>query len=773
MKKYIFMAAVALLPLISVAQHQGHDHTHSHGNQPSSVSIMGHVLDAQSGDMIPYATVIVDGTTTGTLSDIDGNYHLDYLPEGEVILEVSIMGYKSVKVTADIKKGETTILDIPLNAESLSLDQVVVTSSRNAEKKTESASIVSVVSPRLFTATASASPVEALNFGSGVRTEYACGNCGTSQLRINGMDGAYSQVLLDSRPMFSSLASVYGLEQLPTSMIERIEVIRGGGSALYGANAIGGVVNIITKEPARNSFSVGNTTMVMGGSATDVNSTINGSYVSEDSKTGIYIFGNIRDRQAYDRNGDGFSEIPVLNSSMAGFRAYQKVAERGRITAEYHHIDEYRRGGDNVDLPPHEAEVAEQLEHKIDGGSVTYDYLSRDYKDRVSVYTAAQNINRDSYFGTDYNLDAYGQSYNITATVGALWAHTFDKLWFMPATFTAGFEYNYDKLEDAMVGYDHYTYQTINQGGAYFQNEWKNDKFTALIGGRIDKHCLVDNVIFSPRINFRYAPIKEVAFRASYSAGYRAPQVYDEDLHIAAVGGEISLITQSEDLKTEYSHSISGSVDLYKTFGNVQMNLLLEGFYTDLDDVFILEDIGTDAYGNMLLERRNGSGATVMGLNTELRMAVGNKFNLQMGFTAQNSEYEEPLEWSEDPDAETVTSMLRTPDTYGYITATYPFAKRFNASLSGTYTGSMLAPHYEGYVENDTLVETQSFFDMGARLSYYFGLSRHLNLEMAVGAKNIFDSYQKDLDVGINKDAGYIYGPNLPRSFYFSLRFYL
>lgn len=85
-----------------------------------------------------------------------------------------------------------------------------------------------------------------MNFQSGLRVETNCGNCGTTQLRINGLEGQYSQVLLDSRPIFSSLASVYGLEQLPVAMIERVEVIRGGGSALFGANAIGGVVNIIT-----------------------------------------------------------------------------------------------------------------------------------------------------------------------------------------------------------------------------------------------------------------------------------------------------------------------------------------------------------------------------------------------------------------------------------------------------------------------------------------------------------------------------------------------
>ena len=173
-----------------------------------------------------------------------------------------------------------------------------------------------------------------------MRVETNCGNCGTTQLRINGLEGQYSQVLLDSRPIFSSLASVYGLEQLPVAMIERVEVIRGGGSALFGANAIGGVVNIITKEPLRNSVTLSNTTNIFEGGTADFNTSLNGSFVSDDYKMGVYLFGMIKDRDSYDRNGDGFSDIPKLNSETAGFRAYYKTSPYTRLTAEYHHIHE-------------------------------------------------------------------------------------------------------------------------------------------------------------------------------------------------------------------------------------------------------------------------------------------------------------------------------------------------------------------------------------------------------------------------------------------------
>ena len=167
-----------------------------------------------------------------------------------------VVGYKSVEQTVEIIQDKTIEVNFELPEEALAVEEVVVSASRTETNKKTSPTIVSVASTKLFESTASCNLAETMNFQSGLRVETNCGNCGTTQLRINGLEGQYSQVLLDSRPIFSSLASVYGLEQLPVAMIERVEVIRGGGSALFGANAIGGVVNIITKEPLRNSVSL-------------------------------------------------------------------------------------------------------------------------------------------------------------------------------------------------------------------------------------------------------------------------------------------------------------------------------------------------------------------------------------------------------------------------------------------------------------------------------------------------------------------------------------
>lgn len=142
------------------------------------------------------------------------------------------------------------------------MDMVVVSATRNETNKKQSATIVNVASGKLFENTGSSNLAETMRFQPGLRVENTCGNCGAVQLRINGLEGQYSQILLDSNPVFSSLSGVYGMELLPVSMIERVEVIRGGGSALFGSNAIGGVVNIITKEPLRNSLNISHTSNI-------------------------------------------------------------------------------------------------------------------------------------------------------------------------------------------------------------------------------------------------------------------------------------------------------------------------------------------------------------------------------------------------------------------------------------------------------------------------------------------------------------------------------
>ena len=734
----------------------------------SDAHLYGHVIDSKTGEHLPYATVTIPGTTIGTMTDASGHYFLKNLPTGTITVEARMMSYDPVRHEVTLKKGQSLELNFEITENGITMDDVVVSASRSETTRRKAPALVNVLDRKIFDNTNSACLAQGLGFQPGVRVEDDCQNCGFMQVRINGLDGHYSQILVDSHPVFSALSGVYGLEQIPASMIDRVEVMRGGGSALFGSSAIGGTINIITKDPDRNSAEVGHTITAIGNSSSYDNVTsANASLVTDSRKAGLYVYGQNRHRSGYDHDGDGFTEIPQLQSQSLGLRSFFKTSAYSRITLQYNTVMEYRRGGDLLKQPPHEAFVAEQTDHAIDGGSLSFDISSADRSNRFNAYASFQNTARKSYYGSKQDLDAYGTTHDLTLAAGMQYVHAFRKLLFMPSELTLGTEYSYDDLSDRSIGYDIRTDQTVHIVGAYLQNEWKTRKWSLLIGGRLDKHNLVDHAIFSPRANVRFNPSESVNLRVSYAGGYRAPQAFDEDMHIAIVGGKRVRIRLADDLKEERSHSVSLSADLYHTFGRVQTNLLVEGFYTRLDDVFALRDIEDTADGGKIKERYNGSGATVRGLNAEGRAVFTRWFELQAGVTLQQSRYKEPEFWSEDAEVPPVRRMFRTPDLYGYFTASLKPLRNFTADVTGTCTGEMLVQHMAGSgVERDVAVTTPAFCDVNLRLAYDLRVYKEITLQLYGGVQNLFNAYQKDFDKGVDRDSGYIYGPSLPRSWF-------
>lgn len=424
-------------------------------------------------------------------------------------------------------------------------------------------------------------------------------------------------------------------------------------------------------------------------------------------------------------------------------------------------------------MQPHETDVTEQTKHIINSGGLTYDMFFKEYKHKLSLYGSVQHTDRNSYYGAKQDANAYGKTYDLTAVTGAMYVGNMDRCFFAPATFTGGIEYQHNKLHDVMTGYQRDLTQEVNIASGFAQNEWKMEYFTLLAGFRLDKHNLVDNVIFSPRINALWKPSDKLQGRLTWSTGFRAPQAYDEDLHVAAVGGEAMLIRLSEGLKPEKSNSFSGSVDWSFNFGHFQSNLLIEGFYTALNDVFYLEALGNDPVtGAQIQERRNGNGARVYGANIDYKIAHGREAQLQLGFTMQRSRYTEALKWSDDPDVAPIKNMTRTPDYYGYFTFTSAPLKNFDFSLSGVYTGKMYVPHFAGYIEKDRLERTPDFMDFNLKLNYTFVLNDHLKLQLNGGVQNIFNAYQKDLDKGVDRDSKYFYGPTQPRTYFVGIKFF-
>ena len=732
--------------------------------------IAGHVIVKGTEEGIPFATVMILGTNRGAVSNEEGQFEFRKLAAGKYTLRVQVMGYKTQEKTITVSAEATSVVHFQMEEVSFTTDEVVVSANRNEVSRKAAPVVVNVMSAKLFETVNSTDLAKSLNFQSGLRVENNCQNCGFPQVRINGLEGPYSQILINSRPIISALSGVYGLEQIPVNMIERVEVVRGGGSALFGANAVGGTINIITKDPINNSFQVASTMSNMNGKSWEQYMGGNVSLVAKDNSYGIALYETYRNRNPYDADGDGFSELGKLNMNTFGMRAYYRPNYFSRINVEYHTTNEFRRGGNKFNLQPHEADITEQTKHIINSGGVSYDRYWGE-KHIMSVYGSIQHTDRNSYYGAQKDMNAYGKTNDLTWVVGGMYVGNMDRCLFAPATFTGGVEYQSNSLHDVMTGYHRDMQQDVRIAGGFVQNEWRLNRWTMLVGARLDKHNLIDHPIFSPRVNFLYKPSDNLQARLTYSTGFRAPQAYDEDLHVTAVGGEGVQIRLADGLREERSNSFSGSVDWSFPMGHWQSNILLEGFYTDLHHVFVLEDIGEDQNGDKIKERRNGSGAKVYGVNLDAKVAHGREAQLQLGFTVQRSRYNRAEVWtSEGEEEQTTKRMPRTPDYYGYFTFTSAPLKNFDFSLSGTYTGKMIVPHMAGYIEKSRMEHTPQFMDLNLKLNYTFVLKDHIKMQVNGGVQNIFNSFQKDLDKGEFRDAGYFYGPTQPRTYFVGIK---
>ena len=765
------------------------------------------------GEHVPFISVTVDGTTIGTATDATGHYQLINLPVGEFSIRVSGIGYKSISKKVITETDKTIEIKFQIEKDVLNIESVVVTADRNQTNRAEAPVVVTSISPELMANTQSVNIAEGLVFTPGLRTETNCQNCGFTQLRMNGMEGPYTQILMNSRPVFSGLAGVYGLELIPANMVERMEVVRGGGSALFGGNAIAGTVNIITKEPSRNSFNIDGRAGAVGIGGEDDSSpamdgqlNLNASVITDNRKTGGYIYSMLRNRDSYDANGDGFTEMVKLENTTFGFNVFHKPGSKSKILLDGYRISEFRRGGNKLDYLPQEADIAEQLNHLITGANLAYDLFTNDKYDKLMVYASAQHVKRESYYGAQQDPNAYGDTKNLTSSLGANYTLNTDLFLFAPSTTILGIDNTNDYLHDVKLGANGnanttLTKQYVNTLGSFIQHDWKSEKVNISLGLRYDYYWVKDkesnegdlsNGVLVPRVGVMYKFTSELRFRVGYAQGYRAPQVFNEDLHIELVNATRVETFNSDNLKQETSNAFTASLSSVFSIGNTLHDFLAEGFYTRLKDPFANEYYPLDDEGNFAYMRVNAEdGAYVSGVNLEWKSFLTDHLETQLGFTMQTSRYESAQAWGNETTSIS-KDFMRTPNRYGYATFIWNPSHHFNTSLSLNYTGSMYVPHfglnpndYEGdeqtavleaiangdIIEGELLKKADGFIVADLLFSYDIHFGDETEMQFYAGVKNIFNQIQKDYDKGMYRDAGYIYGPSLPRTINFGIKF--
>ncbi len=762
---WLFILTFADAPL-AWAQHTG--------------TLTGKVSDKASA--LPGATIHVIGTSVGTTTDATGNFTLSNVPAGENTLEFRLLGYQPYKRKVTVSASQTQTVNAILLQGNLSINEVVVTGTRTPKRLTDSPVIVNLINSKALDLVVATDLSEGLRFQPGLRIEKDCQTCNYTQIRLNGLQGGYSQILINGRSIFSPLTGLYGMEMIPVSMIEQIEVVRGGVSALYGSSAIGGTVNVITKVPTVNEYNLTYTYQSINGSANDNLLTGNATVVNKQGNAGATFFVSKRDRQAFDANGDNYSEAPQLRDNTFGTSFFYLPAKNQKLSASINSINEYRYGGEITDKPAYLARQSEERTHNILMASLDYQVNFNDEKSSLTFYYGGQRTDRDHYTGimpdggkelADFMADPpYGISKVITHQGGGQFNHRFGNFLGGATVLTVGSEYVYDEVLDKIEPFNYLIDQTTTNWGTFLQNDWEvTPQLNFLSGIRLDKHNLVEHVIASPRVSVLYKLPETTQFRLGWGTGFRAPQAFDTDLHIAFAGGGVSRITLADALAEERSQSFTGSVNYDKASEHLIAGFTLEGFYTYLKDAFFLHPLGEDSFGQRF-EKRNGKGATVKGITLETRANFDYVVEVDAGITLQSSKYDEPVENIAGLPAK--RKFLRTPDSYGYATLTYTPTRKWSASTNVVYTGPMELAHVGGQgtgQTEDAYGTSPTFAEVSIRVGHTFALEKlSSGLEVFGGIKNVTNAFQSDFDTGKNRDSNYIYGPLLPRTFFIGLR---
>ena len=722
-----------------------------------SCSVIGRVTDA-TGAALPGVVVALATTGLSVVTDEQGRYCMPPLQPRNYLLELTLDGF------GILRKPVSIIDTTPVTADAVLLlggfrEETVVTATRTRQGLDRVPVRTEVIRRADIEASSARTLADAVEFTTGVRVDSNCQNCNFSQIRLLGLDGPYTQMLFDGQPTFSSLASVYGIEQIPAGLVERIEVVKGGGSALYGAGSVGGVVNIISREPARTALT-GEIRMESRQGLPAVQFNGGADWMARDRQTSLTTFAQADTTRPVDVDGDGFTEIARRELVSGGLRVNRYALQgRGKLTVDVTRFNEDRRGGNLLWLPPDQADIAEAIDTRRTAGSGSwYQSVSSAWDYRATLSIASTN--RDSYYGAGKDPNAYGTTKNRLvvgdAQVNRYWRRH---------TLTTGVTASNERLDDRQPAYDRAVDVTYRNVGAYVQDDWTLGAKTQLVAGvRLDRHSAIDRAIASPRLALRWSPRENFDVRTSFARGFRAPQTFDEDLHLTSIGGEAVIIRQSPDLREEISTNVLTGLEwkphIFGGQGLVEFNV----FSTRLDDLFFNIENPEPVTQSLEFLKVNLGSAHVYGTELNVGWGLGERVIAQGGVVVQRARLGQA-----EPDFGS-RNFFRTPQTYGTASLVWSVTRATRVFAGTRYTGSMEAPHRAGFIDDDVLERTRRFVTLDLSLSQRFSMGPGRSYEVMVGSRNLTNAYQDDLDRGPDRDSDYVYGPRFPRSIYVAFK---
>ncbi|GAA4233586.1 TonB-dependent receptor [Postechiella marina] len=714
---------------------------------------------------LPYVNVYIKGLKKGAVSQDNGAFNITNVKAGTYTIIASFTGYKTQKKTLTITNKDAYLnFDLP---ESEMLDEVVVTGTLKAVSRLESPVPVEVYTPTFLKKNPTPNIFEALQNVNGVRPQINCNVCNTGDIHINGLEGPYTLVLIDGMPIVSGLSTVYGLSGIPNSLIEQIEIVKGPASSLYGSEAVGGLINIITKLP-ENAPRFFADSYVTGWGELNLDLGFN----TKVGKKANLLFGvnYFNYNNPIDNNGDNFTDL-TLQNRISIFQKWNFKRKENRVFSLAGRVFYEDRWGGEM-----------QWNSSFRGGDDIYGESI--YTKRAELLGTYQLPIKDKvmfqFSYTDHDQSSvYGNTPYLAQQRIGFGQFTWDK----PLK-------NHDLLFGAAARYNYYNDSTPATANAdevvipslFAQDEIKlSNKHTLLLGARYDYDKRHGN-IFTPRIAYKFKPTADDVFRINAGTGFRVVNIFTEE-HAALTGARDVII--AEELKPERSYNINVNYlkKIYTKSGAI-IGLDASAWYTHFSNL-ILPDYDSNP-NQIIYDNLNGKAIT-KGVSLNIDAIIASGIKVLIGGTLQDvSQTEQGV----------TKRQILTERFTGTWAASY---KNYKYNLTFDYTGNIYGPmrlpllsDLDPRSENSptwSIQNIQLTYDGLTNLEIYGGIKNLLNWTPNKGnpfiiarANDPFDNnvtfnsngnaeVTPDNPYGLTFDPSYVYAPNQGIRAFLGLRY--